>query len=144
MLKKAKNKKAAKRTTKTKTKTPATKKPATKTPATKKPAKKLPAKDKGTLTKKDEFRLNKTNGHPAYIYAKVGGKYKYIGITHSPITNKVKNIKLDTNPNPKDNKTAYVRPSAKQAKVKKFKNNTLKDWKMSNSDKQKIKPLTKK
>ena len=49
-------------------------------------------------------------GHPTYVYAKVGKKYKYIGITHSPITRGVKNIRLEDNPNPKDNTAAYCQP----------------------------------
>ena len=46
-------------------------------------------------SKKDEFRKEKETGHPAYIYAKVGNKFKYIGITHSKITEGMENIKLD-------------------------------------------------
>ena len=41
-------------------------------------------------------------GHPTYVYAKIGDDYKYIGITHSPITKGVRNIKLEVNPDPKD------------------------------------------
>lgn len=92
---------------------------------------------------KDEFRTHKTSGHPTYIYAKVGDKYKYIGITHSPITNKTSNIELSKNPNPKDNKKAYAKPQAQMDKTKKFKNQTKKDWELSKKDKEKLKPILK-
>lgn len=92
--------------------------------------------------KKDEFRKNKTSGHPAYIYAKVGNEYKYIGITHSQITEGMSNIKLDKNPNPKDKKTAYARPKAEKSKTNDFKS-TEKGWKLSKKDKDKINKIKK-
>ena len=51
---------------------------------------------------RNEFRKNKVSGHPAYIYAKVGNKFIFLGITHSAIDSKTGelNIKLDKNPNP--------------------------------------------
>lgn len=88
--------------------------------------------------KKDEFRRNKKTQHPAYIYARVGNDYKFLGITHSEITKGVKNIELEQNPNPKDKKRAYIVPKPEQQKINKFKNKNS-DWKMSKSDKQKIK-----
>lgn len=87
--------------------------------------------------KKDEFRKNKINSHPVYIYAKEGNKYKFIGITHAEITQGVKNIRLDKNPNPKDNKPAFIRPKLEIGKTNNFKAKE-KDWKLSKSDKVKI------
>lgn len=110
----ATQKKAAKKTT-----TP-TKKTTTKTAAPKKP--------------KNEFRKNKDTGHPSYIYQKVGRRYVYIGLTHSPITNDVKNIKLEQNPNPKDNKDAYFRPKAAEASANRFKKKEQ-GWKLTKADK---------
>lgn len=101
------------------------------------------SKKKPTVEARDEFRTHKKNGHPSYIYAKVNGKYKYIGITHSKITNGVKNIELEQNPNPNDKEKAYARTMAKKDKVKKFKAKPLAGWKMSERDKKKIKPITK-
>lgn len=86
--------------------------------------------------KRDEFRKNKDTGHPSYIYEKVGSKYVFIGLTHSPITHKTKNIKLDKNPNPQDNKDAYFRPKPKEAPAKRFKKKES-GWKLSQSDKKK-------
>ena len=88
--------------------------------------------------KKDEFRRNKDTQHPAYIYARVGNEYKFLGITHSSVTNGVKNIKLDKNPNPKDNRTAFVRPKAERENQNRFKKKSV-GWKMSRSDKEKLK-----
>lgn len=101
------------------------------------------SKKKPTVEARDEFRTHKKNGHPSYIYAKVNGKYKYIGITHSEITQGTKNIKLEKNPNPSDKRTAYARPFAKQDRAKQFKKTTLSSWKMSKKDKTKIKLITK-
>ena len=80
-------------------------------------------------------------GHPTYVYAKVGKEFKYIGITHSAITKGVKNIRLEQNPNPKDNKPAYVRPKAQKADRSRF-GKGLNGWKFSERDKAKIKTLT--
>ena len=157
---------ATKKPTKPATKKPAQKKPSAKKPTTKKTTKTTPKKPTSKRTtkatpkkktsgakktngrgkkveKRDEFRTHKINGHPSYIYEKVGNRYKYLGVTHSKITQGTKNIELDQNPNPKDDQKAYVRPAPKQDKVKKFKNSPLKNWKMGESDKKKIKPLTK-
>ena len=91
-------------------------------------------------SKKDEFRKEKETGHPAYIYAKIGNKFKYIGITHSKITDGVENIKLDKNPNPNDIKESYIRPYSQQKSVNKFKK-VLIGWFLSKSDKKKIDKL---
>ena len=88
-------------------------------------------------TKRDEFRKNKKGGHPAYIYAKKGNDYKFIGITHSKITNGTQNIKLERNPNPKDKRTAYARNKTEMGKTNNFKAKE-KDWKLSKVDKEKI------
>lgn len=90
--------------------------------------------------KRDEFRRNKKTQHPAYIYAKVGNEYKFIGITHSEITEGIANIKLDKNPNPKDKKTAYARNKIEKGKTNDFKAKE-KDWRLSKSDKKKIEKI---
>lgn len=95
------------------------------------------------IVKKDEFRKNKDNGHPSYIYRKVGNRYEYIGVTHSEITHKSKNIKLDVNPNPKDKRDAYFRPKTDTASTDRFKGKK-EGWKLSDSDKKKAKEIIKK
>lgn len=92
--------------------------------------------------KKDEFRINKENRHPAYIYAKIGNEFKYIGITHAEITQGIRNIRLDKNPNPEDKKTAYARPKAEKAKINEFRQKE-KGWKLFKKDKQKIEKIKK-
>lgn len=88
--------------------------------------------------KKDEFRRNKETQHPAYIYARIGNEYKYLGVTHSEITKGIKNIKLDKNPNPKDKKNAYITPNSEKQQINKFKKKNV-GWKMSKTDKVKLK-----
>lgn len=90
--------------------------------------------------KLNEFRRNnskKGRGHPTYIYAKENGEYRYIGISHSPITQGLKNIKLDKNPEPKNKTTAYIRPKSQKDKVSNF-GKKLPKWKFADSDKQKV------
>ena len=94
----------------------------------------------GKVEKKDEFRINKKSGHPTYVYARVGSKFEFIGLTHSEITQGVKNIKLEKNPDPKDKRTAYMRPSAKSDKTKNFKEKK-KGWKLSTADKNKAEKI---
>ena len=93
-------------------------------------------------TKRDEIRKNKDSNHPTYVYAKVGHRFKFLGITHSPITDNVENIKLEKNPNPRDKKAAYIRPKAEEANTNRFKAKE-KDWKLSKKDKERIKPYQK-
>ena len=74
-------------------------------------------------SKKDEFRKEKETGHPAYIYAKIGNKFKYIGITHSKITEGMENIKLDKNPNPniqKNHTYAHIHNKNQSISLKKY------------------------
>ncbi len=97
---------------------------------------------KQKIVKKDEFRQNKKTHHPAYIYAKQGNEFIYIGITHAPITQGVRNIKLDKNPNPKDKELAYIRPKVEKSKTNNFKGKE-KDWRLSKKDKEKIDKIKK-
>ena len=78
--------------------------------------------------------------HPTYVYARVGENFKYLGITHAKITDGIKNIPLEKNPNPKDKRSAYVRPHTQQANRSKF-GKGLNSWKFSDKDKAKIKTL---
>ena len=93
--------------------------------------------------KRDEFRRSKRTQHPTYIYAKVGNEFKYIGLTHSEVTEGIKNIKLDKNPNPNDKRNAFIKPKVEKAKTNNFKKKE-KDWKLSKSDKEKINKIIKK
>lgn len=94
---------------------------------------------------KSEFRrtnLKQGLNHPTYIYARVGDDYRYLGITHAKITEGVRNIPLEKNPNPKDKKAAYVRPDPQQAHRASF-GARLQGWSFSDSDKAKIKKMKK-
>ena len=73
----------------------------------------------------------------------LGKKYVYIGITHSPLTQNTKNIKLDKNPNPMDQKEAYFRARAAEASISKFKSKK-KDWQLLTSDKKKADKIVEK
>ena len=86
------------------------------------------------------FRKNKRINHPTYLVDRDGNVYKYIGITHSEITLGKKNIPLKSNPNPEDNKTAYVRPRVEKDKAENF-GRRLKGWRFLKEDKKTIKDI---
>ena len=93
----------------------------------------------------DEFKKKKTHpgkNHPTYIYKKEGDEYIYVGITHAEVTNNTKNIKLEKNPNPNDNRPAYYIPQQNKEKVSNF-GRKYPNWKMSEKDKKDIRKLKK-
>lgn len=93
----------------------------------------------------NELRKNNNKegkNHPAYIYAKVGKKFKYIGITHATITNGMNNIPLDTNPNPKDTNKSYAIPKSETAHQSSF-GKKLAGWRLSEADKKKLEKIKK-
>lgn len=87
-----------------------------------------------------KFKNAKFTGHPQYVYDEQGREYKVLGITSSPKTNGVLNVRLESNPEPNNSKPAYVR--AKPDKVDKgVRNERLKGWKFSESDKKKVRSI---
>lgn len=87
--------------------------------------------------KRDEFRDNKKSGHPAYICQRVGNEFKFLGVTHAKVTRGVKNIPLESNPNPKDSRKAYVKPVSERQKTTSFKS-IKRGWRLTEKDKKKI------
>ena len=89
------------------------------------------------------FRKNKRVNHPAYLIDQDGNMYKYIGLTHSKVTDNVQNVKLSKNPDPKDKRPSYARPFVERDEKKNF-GKGLNDWKLAPEDKKKIKKIIKK
>ncbi len=83
------------------------------------------------------FRKNKRVQHPAYLIDDCGKVYRYIGITHSSNTNGLKNEPLHKNPNPQDNRPAYVRPLVEEDLPNNF-GRRYSNWQFSEKDKKKI------
>lgn len=83
------------------------------------------------------FRKNKRIKHPTYIFDERGNMYQYIGITHSEKVGDIQNIPLKKNPNPNDNRKAYIRPFVEEDKPKNF-SRSMKDWKFSSEDKKTV------
>jgi len=84
----------------------------------------------------DEFRTQKGNGHPAYLFEAKDENVRTKSITHSASTHGAKNQPLHSNPNPKDDSKAYFLPgirTKKESALKKHKK--YKDWKLSEQDK---------
>ena len=82
---------------------------------------------KKTVSKKETARAgefwsvnnSKTKGHKGLITKrKKNNKIEYITVTHSKITQKRKNKKLVKNPDPSDNRQAYVLPKLQKGKIK--------------------------
>lgn len=87
-----------------------------------------------------KFKNAKLTGHPQYVYDDTGKEYKVLGITSSPKTNGIVNLKLERNPEPNNTKVAYVR--TKPNKVEKgVRNERLKGWKFIESDKKKVRNI---
>lgn len=76
-----------------------------------------------------------------YVYDKKEGKYLYIGLTHSAITQGVRNIELERNPNPNDGRTSYSRPKTETTSEKLQTRYT--NWNFTEKDKKKIKGIIK-
>ena len=100
---------------------------------------------KGTANKRFQPHFRKAyngkfTGHPQYVYDEQGNEYKVIGITSSPMTNGVLNVKLERNPEPNNMKTAYVRPRPDKENKGAF-GNRLKGWKFSENDKMKVRNI---
>ena len=105
---------------------------------------------KANLKNRKEFRFKKIRvkehlsiRHPAYVIIEKGNIYVYVTITHS---NQVKGkvvIKLQKNPNPKDNRDVYFVTEIEQDTKDKF-GRRLTGWKMNPEDDEKIRKLYKK
>ena len=87
------------------------------------------------------FRINhsrESSGHPSYILRRTGDSYDSIGLTHSPVTDNKRNVRLRKNPNPKDNRTSYIRPFFRRDPIKRFSKRKIHGWKFAKRDKRKI------
>ena len=76
-----------------------------------------------------------------YVYDKKEGRYLYIGLTHSAITQGMRNIELERNPNPNDERKAYARPKTETTSDKlqtRFPN-----WQFSEKDRKTVKGIIK-
>ena len=104
---------------------------------------KTPSRNNGTADNKRfqrhfrKFHDKETTAHPQYVYDEDGRQYKVIGITKSPFTNGVLNIRLEQNPEPNNSKPAYIRPVPDTVN-KGVRNERLKGWKFADSDKKKV------
>lgn len=106
------------------------------------------------LKKRNEFRFKAVNvktpigrikkiKHPAYVFYEKGNLYIYVTITHSSAVNDYLVIKLQKNPNPNDNKDAYVVLDVR-TDIKSSFGARHKDWKISSFDEQMIRNFEKK
>ena len=95
---------------------------------------------------KKHFRFNhskESHGHPAYVIRKDGKDYDYIGLTHSPVTDNKRNLRLRKNPNPNDKRVSYIRPFFRKDPIKRFAKKKIRGWKFTKRDKKKIRKVSK-
>lgn len=86
-------------------------------------------------TPRNEFRRNNSpsaGGHFDYVFGETKTQYKTLGLTHSPIE-KYKYYPLKKNPNPNDDKKAYLKQTARSTNKKYFRE-PEKDWKFAKED----------
>ena len=84
-----------------------------------------PRNENGEFISISEFRYlenhpdPKIAGHPAHLYAKKDDDVKYIQMTHSRSIkgNPKENIKMQHNPNPKDERDSYFVPKSANGKM---------------------------
>jgi hypothetical protein len=84
------------------------------------------------------FRVNNSNilkGHPTYVFKKKRDYYYFVGLTRSPITDKIPNAPLIKNPNPHSKQIPqFIRPFSDKEKIVKFNKKKLKGWKLAKED----------
>lgn len=86
---------------------------------------------------RDEFRMNRSpivKGHPHYIFGYKNGKYKSLGITHSP-RDEQHPIELSANPNPNDSAKAYLQLKKVHTAKTEYYGDVLDDWAFAPVDK---------
>lgn len=71
-------------------------------------------------------------GHPHYVFGEKNGKYKSLGLTHSPKP-EVKHYGLSVNPNADDSEPSYLQTKV-HTSDKKYFGPVLQDWKFSKED----------
>ena len=59
----------------------------------------------------------KTRGHKGLINRRKNGKIDYVSFTHSPITQRTKNIRMSQNPDILDTQLSYIRPKLYLGKI---------------------------
>ncbi|MDE5654201.1 MAG: hypothetical protein K2I46_01155 [Clostridia bacterium] len=105
-------------------------------------------KTKNKYEPKNEFRWNNNTEHPNYVFARVGKKYKSMGLTHSEYTtikgkrkNSItkKNMPLEFNPNPNDCQKAYIRHGIISDNIESYDKNEIKGFSFSQEDMAKVK-----
>ena len=109
-------------------------------------------KQKTTPQKRKEVRAGeiwvindiRTRGHKSRITRSKDEVVEHIPITHSPETRRIKNIPLKSNPNPKDDKQAYILPKV-QVSEKKYLGRKHPEYVIKNPiDKSVVRHITKK
>lgn len=92
----------------------------------------------------DEIRFNyspSSAGHPDIVFGYKNGKYKSLGLTHTP-KKKHKSTILSKNPNPKDVRASYLQHKVKTTQER-YMSEPLPDWKMDREDRYLVRHLTK-
>ncbi len=81
-----------------------------------------------------------TKHHPAYVYDNPGKDYKYVSLTHAEFTDGARNKPLKKNPNPNDNKPAYVQNKTFQSPKKNF-GGKKRGWSLKKEDNKEVEKI---
>ena len=95
--------------------------------------------------KPGQIRRNRARtGHPASIVKVAKKRVDFIGITEAKSIHGKKNVELEVNPEPNNTEKAYLRPEVEtiELRPRTFGPN-LKDWKIADIDKPKVKEIIK-
>ena len=93
---------------------------------------------------RDEFRYNyspSTAGHPDYVFGYKNGKYKSLGLTHTP-KKEHRSTKLNKNPNSVDSKDSYLQHTVKTTQERYF-SPVLNGWQFDDEDKPLVRHIKK-
>lgn len=92
----------------------------------------------------DEFRYNyspSSAGHPDHVFGYKNGKYKSLGLTHTP-KKKHKSTKLNYNPDPNDNRPSYLQHKVKTTQSR-YMSEPLSGWMLHKDDRYIVRRITK-
>lgn len=92
-------------------------------------------KETRKYTPKNEFRRNNSkeaDGHYNYVFGETKTHYKSLGVTTHP-KDEFKHVRLNSNPNPKDNRDSFLQLRVLNTNKKYFKDKE-ENWKFSKED----------
>lgn len=101
-------------------------------------------KDTRKYQPRNEIRYNyspSSAGHPDQVFGYKNGKYKSLGLTHTPKKDK-KSTLLNHNPDPNDKKPSYIQHKVKTTQER-YMSDPIQNWSIHKDDRYIIRHITK-